>query len=61
MSILKQVDYTSIWTPLDMMIVPANSSKMPVGKEIVMPVLLHAWMLIDSRSLAAVAEVLSGS
>ncbi|MEO0968636.1 MAG: alpha/beta fold hydrolase [Cyanobacteria bacterium J06639_18] len=60
MSILKQVDYTSIWTPLDMMIVPANSSKMPVGKEIIIPVLLHAWMLIDSRSLAAVAEVLSG-
>ncbi|MDJ0772784.1 MAG: alpha/beta hydrolase [Mastigocoleus sp. MO_167.B18] len=60
MSILKQVDYTSIWTPLDMMIVPANSSKMPIGKQIVIPVLLHAWMLVDSRILAAVAEVLNG-
>ena len=59
-SILKQIDFTSIWTPLDMMIFPANSSKMPVGKEIVIPVLLHAWMLIDPRSLAAVAKALSG-
>ena len=59
-SILKQIDFTSIWTPLDMMIVPASSSKMPVGKEIVIPVLLHAWMLIDPRMLAAVAEALSG-
>lgn len=59
-SILKQIDYTSIWTPLDMMIFPANSSKMPIGKEIVIPVPLHAWMLIDPRVLTAVAEVLSG-
>lgn len=59
-SILEQIDYTSIWTPLDMMIIPANSSKMPVGKEIKIPVLLHARMLIDSRSLAAVAKVLNG-
>ena len=59
-SILQQIDFTSIWTPLDMMIVPASSSKMPVGKKIVIPVLIHAWMLTDPRILAAVAEVLSG-
>lgn len=58
-SILKQIDYTSIWTPLDIMIFPASSSKMPIGKEIVIPVPLHAWMLIDPRVLTAVAEVLS--
>ncbi len=58
-SILKQIDFTSIWTPFDMMIVPANSSNMPLGKEIVIPALLHAWMLNDSRVLAAVAKVLS--
>lgn len=58
--ILRQVDYTSIWTPLDLMIVPASSSKIPLGKEIVIPVALHAWMLIDPKILTAVAKVLTG-
>lgn len=58
--ILKRIDYTSIWTPLDLMIVPASSSKMPLGKEIVIPVTLHAWMLTEPKILAAVAKVLDG-
>lgn len=57
--ILKQVNFTSIWTPYDLMIVPANSSRLPVGTEVIVPVLTHARMLTDIRSLAAVAEALS--
>jgi len=30
---LTRVQYASIWTPLDLMIVPASSSQMPVGNE----------------------------
>lgn len=56
---LKQVNFTSIWTPYDLMIVPANSSQMPVGTEVIVPVLTHDRMLTDIRSLAAVAEALS--
>ena len=41
------------------MIVPARSSQMPVGKEVEIPVLLHAWMLIDERCLKAIAAALS--
>ncbi|MBD1935809.1 alpha/beta fold hydrolase [Microcoleus sp. FACHB-68] len=55
---LDQVNFTSIWTPFDLMIVPAHSSKMPVGKEVVVPVPLHAQMVTDPRSLKVVAEAL---
>ncbi|MDB9374405.1 esterase/lipase family protein [Nodularia sphaerocarpa] len=56
---LGRLNFTSIWTPYDLMIVPANSSQMALGKEVVLPVVLHSWMLTDSRSLAAVASALS--
>ncbi len=57
--ILSQVDFTSIWTPYDLMIVPASSSHLPVGKEIQIPVFLHAWMVGDRRCLDAIAGLLS--
>ncbi|MHC5777725.1 esterase/lipase family protein [Nostoc sp.] len=57
--ILGQLDFTSIWTPYDLMIVPANSSQMSVGREVIVPVALHPWMLTDSRSLAVVAAALT--
>ncbi|HYW20204.1 MAG TPA: triacylglycerol lipase [Nodularia sp. (in: cyanobacteria)] len=56
---LGHLNFTSIWTPYDLMIVPAKSSQMPVGKEVIVPVVLHSWMLKDYRSLAAVASALS--
>ncbi len=58
-TVLGQLNFTSLWTPYDLMIVPANSSQMPVGKEFRVPVLLHPWMLVDARSLKLVAEQLS--
>lgn len=59
--ILEQLDFTSIWTPYDLMIVPANSSQMPVGNEVIVPVALHPWMLTDSRSLAEVKAALTNN
>lgn len=56
---LNQLNFTSIWTPFDGMIIPANSSQLPVGEEIQLDILLHAWMVRDRRSLHTVAEVLS--
>ncbi|WP_081402829.1 esterase/lipase family protein [Scytonema hofmannii] len=58
-AMLKQLDFTSIWTPYDLMIVPANSSRLPVGRNVIVPVLTHAWMLTDIRSLASVADALA--
>src|SRR4028119_1189236 len=58
-AMLDQLNYTSIWTPFDLIIVPAKSSQMPVGREVIVPVLLHSWMLTDPRSIQAVVEALS--
>ena len=58
-AMLQEINFTSIWTPYDLMIVPAKSSQMPVGKEVILPVALHPWMLSDSRCLAAVTETLT--
>lgn len=57
--ILSLVNLTVIWTPLDMMIVPADSSILPVGTHLKLPVLFHAQMLSDPRVLAAVAKALT--
>lgn len=55
---LDRINFTSIWTPLDGIIIPANSSVLPVGEAIQIPVPLHAWMVSDKRAIALVAEAL---
>ena len=56
---LGQLNFTSIWTLFDLMILPSISSKMPVGRNVEVPVLGHAWMVTDPWSLDAVARALS--
>ena len=58
---LKQLDFTSIWTPYDLMIIPTESSQLGIGKEITLPVLLHPLMLTDSRTLSIVVKILTTS
>ncbi|MDY6806998.1 MAG: alpha/beta fold hydrolase [Cyanobacteriota bacterium] len=57
-AMLERLNFTSIWTPFDAIILPANSCQMPVGREIKVNVLVHAWMVSDDRVLRAVAEEL---
>lgn len=56
---LEQLNFTSIWTPFDMMILPASSSQLFVGREVKIQVLSHPGMLTDLTSLKAVAAALS--
>ncbi len=56
---LERLNFTSIWTPFDLMIVPANSSQMQVGQNVQVPVLTHAGMITDAMSLEVVVEALS--
>lgn len=56
---LERINFTSIWTPYDLMILPADSSRLPVGQAVQTPVLLHPWMLTDERSLKAITAALS--
>jgi len=58
-TVLEQINFTSIWTDWDFIIVPAASSQMPVGKEVKLPIFAHGNMARHSKSLEAVAEALS--
>ncbi|GET44441.1 esterase/lipase family protein [Microseira wollei] len=58
-TMLKKLNFTSIWTPLDLMIVPANSSQLPVGKDVQVLAATHPLMLTDNRSLQTVAMALT--
>ncbi len=55
---LDKLDFTSIWTPMDLMIVPATSSQLQVGRNVQVNVPLHSWMVQDMRGLQAVANAL---
>ncbi|MGB3616377.1 MAG: alpha/beta fold hydrolase [Elainellaceae cyanobacterium] len=55
---LQQIRLTSIWTPLDLLIVPAESSCLPVGRQVQVPVALHHWMVEDPAALWAIASAL---
>ncbi|MEC4983992.1 MAG: alpha/beta fold hydrolase [Oscillatoria sp. PMC 1068.18] len=55
---LSQINCTWIWTPYDLMILPPNSSQMPIGKQIQVPVLMHSWMLKDPQVIATVTAAL---
>lgn len=57
-AMLDQINFTSIWTPLDAMIVPANSSLVSVGRSVKVWVSLHRDMVSDPKSLQAVAAAL---
>jgi triacylglycerol lipase len=59
LSALERIEVTSLWTPLDLMILPPQSSRLPLGREVLVPAPLHALMLHDPRALRAVAEALS--
>ena len=55
---LDRINFTSIWTPLDAMIVPASSSQVPVGRNMKVWVPLHRDMVSHPQSLKAVAGAL---
>ncbi|NJN91881.1 MAG: triacylglycerol lipase [Leptolyngbyaceae cyanobacterium SL_5_14] len=56
---LAQINFTSIWTPMDLMILPAVSSRLPIGHEVILSVPSHPQMVTDARCLKAVAAALS--
>ena len=46
---LERIRVSSIWTPFDLMIVPAVSSKFAAGQDYRIPVIAHPSMVKDSR------------
>ncbi|MCC3406518.1 MAG: alpha/beta fold hydrolase [Microcoleus sp. PH2017_10_PVI_O_A] len=57
-TVLKRINFTSMWTPFDIMILPSNSSQMPVGKEVKLNVMLHRQMVTETQSINALIEEL---
>ena len=54
---LDEVNHVSIWTPFDLMIIPATSSIAPDGRNIFIPVLLHSWVLRNQRCINLVKHI----
>lgn len=55
---LNKLQVTVIWTPFDLMIIPAQSSQLGIGKEVKLSVLIHALMVSDRRTLEVVRNAL---
>jgi triacylglycerol lipase len=56
---LKQVQFTSIWTPYDFVIVPGSSSQVGIGIEKKLSIFAHFMMVRHDQSLKAVTTALS--
>lgn len=56
LSPLEQVNFTSIWTPLDLTIVPAVSSLLPVGEMLPIWSPFHRTLTIDPRVVSAILD-----
>ena len=56
---LAQLEFTTIWTPLDAIIVPPRSSVMPQARSERLVIALHPLMVWQGRSLRAVRDALS--
>lgn len=57
-SALGKVNMTCLWTPLDLMILPASSSRMPAGTEVREWVVAHPLMVLQPVVLRRVEEAL---
>lgn len=58
LSILEKLHFTSMWTPFDLTILPAHSSRLPVGDMVQIHTLIHRFVVDDRSVWRAVAECL---
>jgi triacylglycerol lipase len=55
---LRRIRFTSIWTPLDLIILPQNSSCLGVGRELKIWIPAHPLMVMHPRAIRLVADAL---
>lgn len=58
LSALQQLNFTSIWTPLDLTILPQTSSYLPVGEMVQIWSPFHYTLLVDPRIVQIIATQL---
>ena len=56
---LNSLNFTSIWTPFDLIILPPTSSALGIGTEIAVPIAAHPLMISDRRILKLISDALS--
>ncbi|MEO1402846.1 MAG: alpha/beta fold hydrolase [Cyanobacteria bacterium J06635_1] len=56
---LERIQVTSLWTPFDVLVVPASSGRLTVGQSLKLSVASHNKMLRATNSLEAIAQSLS--
>jgi len=56
---LDRISFTSVWTPFDLMIVPAASSRLPAGRSISVRTLAHPLLVRDRQVLRLVLGILA--
>jgi triacylglycerol lipase len=55
---LRRIRFMSVWTPLDLMIIPASSSRLPVGHEQKTWIVAHRLMILQGTSLRRIEQFL---
>lgn len=58
-AVLRKLEFTTLWTACDLVIIPARSSMMPVGRNERIPALIHPLMVRDRRCLSVVRDALA--
>ncbi len=58
-SLLKKINFTSIWSPFDFIILPAQSSLIPVGDNISVPVFLHSSIVKDNNIIQEISHAIN--
>lgn len=56
---LETISFTSLWTPFDLMILPATSSILNVGRAVRVGTLVHPLLVLDRKVLKIVRDILS--
>jgi len=57
-----EVEVHCLWTPFDLMVVPARSAILPGARTVQsFTVAMHRWMVTDARVITAVCDVLRGN
>ena len=56
---LESLPITSYWTPFDLIVIPAESSRWSMGEEVCIPTMLHHWMISDRRLMKDISNRLN--
>lgn len=58
LTVLEQTRFTSIWAKYDTIILPNKSARLPVGREVVLPFGVHAYLPFTKRVLEEVEKAI---